>query len=203
MEPVWIIHNRLLAAAKPQEAAGRIATGQELSVALVQLAAVCHSISGSPIATGVAKELLRAASSAEAAVQAAVTSISAGGQPATAADAAGLALGLECLEAAIRLALSVTSDAIPHQLAALTHGASKLAVAVLQCTAVQVHNLHGHILMCDTFGVFCTAVVDNASDAADARRLQFCTYHCAHVRAGLRCCPAGGGAPVHHCCVVI
>jgi hypothetical protein len=108
-------------------------------VALAQLAAVRHSGSKGPVAGAAIEELCRAASGAEGAVRAALVGMPAGGQLGSAA-AAAVIMRLECLEAALDVALPARM-AIGIQLVPLVYSVSQLAVTVLQCTALQVHSL--------------------------------------------------------------
>ena len=109
-------------------------------MALAQLAAVRHSSSNGPVAAAAIEQLCRAALGADAAVRAAVAGVPAGGQLGSAA-ASAVAVHLECLEAALRVALPA-KVAIDTLLAPLAHSASQLAVMVLQSTALQVHSFH-------------------------------------------------------------
>ena len=176
-------------------------------MALVQLAAVRHSGGDSPIAADAIRELCRAASGADAAVRAAVAGMPAGGQFGSAA-ASAVAVRLECLEAALCVALSAKM-AVDTQLAPLTHSATQLAVTVLQCTALQVHSLHDSIFHVSAawllLGLAVAAPTSTHQQAAtlllECRAYSSASLLCCFA-AGTRCCPARSSAPVHHTCVL-
>jgi hypothetical protein len=182
-----------------QEAAGHIAADQELPVALAQLMAVRHSAGGGPVAADTMTQLCRAAACVDAAARAALASTSAGGQLAS-ADAAGVAVHLQCLRVALSVALPAGS-AGNQQVVPLVESATQLAIMALQTTKLQVGSRnktpgpYAPVPLCIWY---CSDYSRGVGTAEGGRTAS--TLHRSLCLAGRMVCPAGGSALVHHCC---